>query len=185
RTLRDRGYSRPILALTANVMSDDCEHCLAAGCDAYLAKPIDRKRLIEIVTQYAMSKTNRTDAPLASSSLAVSLGGTDEIASQFADDPQLASLLPQFVERLPLQLDAMCKALKEERLEDIQRFAHRLKGAGGSYGYPTLSEMANSLELAAKAQDVGGATTSLAAIKEICAAIQRGWTNHTLETARS
>ncbi|MHB0956302.1 MAG: PAS domain S-box protein [Pirellulaceae bacterium] len=185
RTLRDRGYSRPILALTANVMSDDCEHCLAAGCDAYLAKPIDRQRLIEIVTQYAMSKTNRTDAPLASSSLAVSLGGTDEIASQFADVPELASLLPQFVERLPLQLDAMCKALKEERLEDIQRIAHRLKGAGGSYGYPTLSEMANSLELAAKAQNVGGATTALAAIKEICAAIQRGWTNHALETARS
>ena len=65
RRLRDRGYQRPILALTANAMSGDSEHCLAAGCDVHLAKPIDRKQLIETVAQYAMSKTNQTDAPTA------------------------------------------------------------------------------------------------------------------------
>ena len=73
-------------------------------------------------------------------------GRSDGIASQFADDPQLANILPGFIERLPCQLDALCKALEEERLEDAERLAHRLKGAGGSYGYPTLSEVARSLE---------------------------------------
>ena len=174
RRLRDRGYQRPILALTANAMSGDCERCLAAGCDAHLAKPIDRKQLIETVAQYAMSKTSQTDVPTASPSRTVSPGQSDGIASQFADDPQLADILPGFVERLPSQLDALCKALEEERLEDAERLAHRLKGAGGSYGYPTLSEVAKSLELAAKAQDMGGAAAALAGVKEVCAAIQSG-----------
>ena len=86
-----------------------------------------------------------------------------------------------FVERLPGQLDALCEALEEERLEDVERLAHRIKGVGGSYGYPTLSEAARSLELAAKARDAGGAAAALAGVKEVCAAIQTGWTARTAD----
>jgi CheY-like chemotaxis protein/HPt (histidine-containing phosphotransfer) domain-containing protein len=185
RRLRDCGYSRPILALTANAMSGDCEHCLAAGCDAHLAKPIDRKLLIETVAQYASSKATQTDAPTASPSRVLPPGQSRGIASQFADDPQLASILPGFVERLPQQLEALCKALEEERLEDAERLAHRLKGAGGSYGYPTLSAVAKSLEAAAKAHDVGGTAAALAGIQEVCAAIQAGRTGDTAKAGQS
>jgi PAS domain S-box-containing protein len=185
RKLRDRGYQRPILALTANAMSSDCEHCLAAGCNAHLAKPIDRKQLIETVAQYAMSKTSRTDTPMASPSRAVTSGQNEGIVSMFAGDPQLAGILPGFVEHLPGHLDALCEALEEERLEDVQRLAHRLTGAGGSYGFPTLSAVTNSLELAAKAHDIGDAAEALAEVKKVCVAIQAGWAGQTQETGQS
>ncbi len=40
RALREHGANVPLLALTANVMSDNRRDCLDAGCDAFIGKPV-------------------------------------------------------------------------------------------------------------------------------------------------
>ena len=56
--LRQIGIEIPIVAMTANAMSGDDKKCIAAGCSDYISKPIDRKRLAEMLGKYLESPKN-------------------------------------------------------------------------------------------------------------------------------
>ena len=59
RTLRERGFNAPIIALTANAMSSDREECLQAGCTDHMPKPIDGPRLVRLIAKHLSSPSRR------------------------------------------------------------------------------------------------------------------------------
>jgi two-component system, sensor histidine kinase and response regulator len=137
---RSNGSKRlPIIALTANVMSEDREHCVAAGMDAHLGKPIEPAQLIDTLNRYL-----KAVPPVAAIDMAAlrNLTGGDveferELAQTFASsgDQCLAEIIA---------------ALQVSDYDTVRKRAHALKGASANIHALSLSKVASNLENAAK-----------------------------------
>lgn len=63
-----------------------------------------------------------------------------------ADDPEMRELVVEFVDDLSDRLAKLQQAYEELDWELLTKLAHQLKGAAGSYGYSTLSQLAATME---------------------------------------
>jgi signal transduction histidine kinase/AmiR/NasT family two-component response regulator/HPt (histidine-containing phosphotransfer) domain-containing protein len=154
--LRAGRYQGPIVALTASAMKEDRERCVAVGCDDYVTKPADMTHLVDVVARFATRGRGgpRLEAALASGTLhdvplhAVVERDTSEctLESTLADDPIIASLLGDFADELVVSSAGIEAALGTNDTNALARLAHSLAGAGGGYGFPSLTTAARALE---------------------------------------
>jgi len=57
REIRKLGYTNiPIVAMTANAMKGDEESCLDAGMNGFVTKPINRKRVFDVIEQWVLNR---------------------------------------------------------------------------------------------------------------------------------
>jgi two-component system sensor histidine kinase/response regulator len=141
--LKDDGSHLPIIALTANVMSEDRERCLAAGMDAYLGKPLEPSQLGDCLQRYLTG-----DGPVAE----VDLEALRELTGGDAEFER--ELVATFVASGDQCLAEIVAALKVSDLETVGKRAHALKGASANMHAHTLCEAASNLEAAVRAQSV-------------------------------
>ena len=59
RQLRESGFQRPILALTAHALREERERSLRSGCNDHLTKPVNRLLLLEKIAYFIEHESNR------------------------------------------------------------------------------------------------------------------------------
>ena len=87
------------------------------------------------------------------------------------EDASFADLVVEFVEGLGDRLTSMDDALREANFDALRVAAHQLKGSGGGYGYPILTQKALELETNATANELDVCLDLLADLKALCARV--------------
>lgn len=68
------------------------------------------------------------------------------VRSEFADDPDMMELVEEFIQEMPGRIEKIQSCLAEQSMDELKVLAHQLKGAGGGYGFPDVTDKARQLE---------------------------------------
>ncbi len=159
-----RGRPRtPIVALTADVVREHLERCLAAGMDDYLLKPVTIRQLVEKLQRWLphveLGQAAQPAAPAArqppGDSKPVDHGVLDRITGGDAGKTRL--LLARYCQSNVEDLAALSEALGQGN-DAVTRVAHRMKGAAAMVGASEVARIAGQLErLARESPEFDGA----------------------------
>ena len=157
RSAMQDGATVPIIALTANALSDEADRCLAAGMTVHVAKPVHWPTLFATIDRLVLeSSSGAPDEPSGAGDSA------DEVAGWSADngfdeaaynqlrraigDESVASLIKLFVADARQRF--LADAASREAREWLCQEAHTLGGSAGMLGFDNLARACMALQSA-------------------------------------
>ncbi len=159
----------PIVAMTANAMAGDKEKCLDAGMDFYMSKPLDRRQVAQILRRVTGASEGDADAPLMPPRRTAPAAGGDldhsvlKALSRLMGD-ELHELIRSYIAESPGLIEKIDRAARWGNHRQLADLAHELKSTSVSLGAIQVGHLAQTIEMAARANELDKVTETVVAV---------------------
>jgi len=176
----------PIIALTAHAMKQDQDECIQAGMNDFTTKPIIPEELIEKIQKWTQMEPEPAPVQEALPG-APDMPGSDlpilnleKALNRAMDDRDfLAILMQEFYGSLKVQLESMRSACQHQDTVEVQKMAHKLRGASASLNAERITAAARQIELTCQRQmESDGTAAAVAPLIQILEKEIHAFKNH-------
>ena len=87
-------------------------------------------------------------------------------------DEELKDILPSFLANREKDITTLKEAVEAGDLKTLEKVGHKVAGSSGGYGFDELGQLARSIEVAAKANDVEKAKELIQAFEKYVGEIE-------------
>ena len=133
--------------MTAHAMKGDGERCLAAGMDAYLAKPLEMSQLRSVLASLGTGRVSKKAAAQAAAAADRALVDEPRLLERVGGDRKaLAKLVRLFLADSQALVARIREAVERGSAQDLRSAAHALKGSVANFAAPTATAAAARLQ---------------------------------------
>jgi CheY-like chemotaxis protein/HPt (histidine-containing phosphotransfer) domain-containing protein len=151
--LRQSGFTRPIIAVTAHALVAERPRGTMVGITDYIAKPLQIENLIQTILHHTRAESlgaSGSGAAPEPAPLQDSQDSQPYLQSKYHNKPMYRSIIIDFVNSFQQRIETMQNLINSMDWEQLSVAMHQIKGAAATYGYPQVSEVAAQMEQSAK-----------------------------------
>lgn len=162
------GIHIPIIAMTAHAMKSDREHCLEAGMDAYIPKPIRAGEMFEMIEKITQTTTVPSEwEEMPDDDKFADVMDWNAAVKHLEGDVELLKEIAQvFLDQSPALLSVMRDASQSGDSKSLERAAHTIKGSVSNFAARRAFEAAQWLETIGRAGDLTDANEAFNTLEE-------------------
>lgn len=163
----------PVIALTANTSPEDTKNYFKAGMNDCIAKPVEEKHLLAVLSTYISFGANKEEEQMAESTEEESLYDfklVEEISG--GDQEFVKRMMGMFVETVPQLLAELQLSVQEKAWDRTWKTAHRMKSTIDSMNIRSIKQEIRQIEANGKQQvqldELPMLTDKVARVLEAC-----------------